>query len=49
MILPVEVFGVIEENAYFFIDDETRHGFLIDPGAQADKLLKIIEDRKSVV
>ena len=42
MILPVEVFGVIAENAYFYIDDETRHGFLIDPGAQADELLKII-------
>lgn len=45
MILPVEVIGVIEENAYFFIDDETRHGFLIDPGAQADRLLKIIKER----
>lgn len=41
MILPVEVFGVIDENTYFFIDDKTNHGFLIDPGAEADKLLKI--------
>ena len=26
MILPVEVdiFGIMEENAYFYIDDETR-------------------------
>ena len=46
MILPVEVFGVIEENAYFFVDDETRCGFLIDPGAQADRLLKIVADEK---
>ena len=45
MILTVEVFGVIDENAHFFIDDETRHGFLIDPGAQADKLLTIINER----
>ena len=37
MILTVEVFGVIDENAYFFIDDKTRHGFLIDPGAEAVK------------
>lgn len=44
MILPVEVSGVIDENAYFFIDDETRHGFLIDPGAQADRLLKFINE-----
>ncbi|MBE8949254.1 MAG: MBL fold metallo-hydrolase [Quinella sp. 3Q1] len=49
MILTVEVFGVIDENAYFFIDDETRHGFLIDPGAQADKLLKIIGERNFTV
>lgn len=44
MTISVEVFGIIEENAYFFIDDETQHGFLIDPGAQADKLLKIISE-----
>lgn len=49
MILPVEVFGVIEENAYFFIDDETQHGFLIDPGAQADELLKIIDERGFII
>ena len=44
MILPVEVdiSDVMQENAYFYVDDETRHGFLIDPGAQADELLKII-------
>ena len=40
MIISVEVFEVIDENAYIFFDDETRHGFLIDPGAQADKILK---------
>lgn len=45
MILPVEVdiFGVMEENVYFFTDDETRGGFIIDPGAEADKLLQIIK------
>lgn len=42
MILQVTVCNVIETNAYFYIDNETRHGFLIDPGAQADELLKII-------
>ena len=39
MILRIEVHGVFATNAYFYIDDETRHGFLIDPGAQADELL----------
>ena len=45
MILMTEVFGGIETNAYFYIDDETRCGFLIDPGAQADKLKRIIDER----
>lgn len=44
MILQTEVRGILETNAYFYIDDETRHGFLIDPGAQADELLKIIDE-----
>ena len=45
MILQTEVYGVIAVNAYFYIDDETRHGFLIDPGAQAERLMKIIDER----
>ena len=51
MILPVEVdiFGIMEENAYFFIDDETLSGFLIDPGAEADELLQIIERKKFTI
>ena len=42
MILQKEVHGFFATNSYFYIDDETRHGFLIDAGAQADELLKII-------
>ena len=51
MILPVEVdiFGIMEENAYFFIDDETKCGFLIDPGAEADELLQIIDRRNFTI
>ena len=51
MILPVEVdiFGIMEENAYFFIDDETRSGFLIDPGAEADELLQIVDRKKFTI
>lgn len=45
MILQKEVRGIFATNSYFYIDDETRHGFLIDPGAQADELLKIINLR----
>ncbi|MBE8954459.1 MAG: MBL fold metallo-hydrolase [Quinella sp. 2Q5] len=44
MILLTEVFGVFATNAYFYVDDETNCGFLIDPGAQADELIKIIDE-----
>lgn len=43
MILCVEVTDILATNAYFYVDDETRHGFLIDAGAEADKLLNIIK------
>lgn len=51
MILPVEVdiFGIMEENTYFFIDDETGCGFLIDPGAEAEELLKIAASKKFTI
>ena len=45
MILRKEVRGVFATNSYFYIDDETKHGFLIDPGAQADELLNVINER----
>ncbi|SFT36016.1 Glyoxylase, beta-lactamase superfamily II [Selenomonas sp. GACV-9] len=45
MIIQVQVMGYIVTNAYFYIDDETKHGFLIDPGAEPEKLLGIIEEK----
>ena len=42
MIAEVPVKGYFEENTFFYIDDRTKHGFLIDPGAQADSLLSLI-------
>ena len=35
MIKELQVHGVFAENTYFYIDDHTKSGFLIDPGAQA--------------
>lgn len=35
MIRELQVQGVFAENTYFFIDEHTKAGFLIDPGAQA--------------
>ena len=49
MILQIEVHGVFATNSYFYVDDETLHGFLIDPGAEADKLLRIIDEKNFVI
>lgn len=35
MVRLLTVYGVYAENCYFYIDDTTKSGFLIDPGAQA--------------
>lgn len=42
MIKRVEVADVFAENAYFYIDEKTGQGFLIDPGANAGQLLAMI-------
>ena len=49
MVLTVEVGEMIVENAHFFIEDESLHGFLIDPGAEAEKLLQIISEKNFVI
>jgi len=40
--VPLE--DVLVTNTYFYIDEETKHGFLIDPAAEPKKLLDIIRD-----
>ncbi|MBO6159660.1 MAG: MBL fold metallo-hydrolase [Firmicutes bacterium] len=45
MVEQVLVHGSIDEFCYFYIDDDTRHGYLIDPGAEPEKLLGLIRDR----
>lgn len=42
MVCCVPVKGYFEENCYFYIDEVTKHGFLIDPGAEAKRLLSLI-------
>ena len=49
MIFPVEVHGVFATNAYFYLDDATRSGFLIDPGAESGRLLNIINERGFII
>lgn len=49
MIYEIPVTGAFETNCYFYIDDTTNHGFLIDPGAEADRLLGIIKSKGWII
>lgn len=49
MILQATVMKYIPTNAYFYIDNETKHGFLIDPGAQAGKLFEMIREKGFII
>lgn len=42
MIKELQVTGAFTENTYFYIDDHTKSGFLIDPGAQAGLIYEAI-------
>lgn len=42
MIERVQVADVFGENAYFYVDPKSRAGFIIDPGAEAEKLYDMI-------
>ena len=37
--------GYFTVNCYFLIDEDTGHGFLIDPGAQGEALVQIIRSK----
>lgn len=41
--------GLLQEHAYLFIDENTKHGFLIDPGAEADRLIAYIKQEGLVI
>lgn len=42
MVRELTVYGVYAENCYFFIDEATKAGFLIDPGAQAGEIYDVV-------
>ena len=43
MKIKVEIVGAMQENTYFAIEEETNNAIIIDPGAEAEKLINIIE------
>ena len=42
MVRCVPVKGYFAENCFFYIDEASRHGFVIDPGAEGQRLLSLI-------
>lgn len=42
MVRELTVQGVYAENCYFYIDDISNAGFIIDPGAQAGVILDVV-------
>ncbi len=42
MIKELTVYGVYAENCYFYIDEVSKAGFIIDPGAQAGVILDVV-------
>ena len=42
MVRLIPLRGYFDVNAYFYTDDATGHGFLIDPGAQPDKVMSVV-------
>lgn len=42
MVDELQVNGVFSENCYFFIDEVSKSGFLIDPGAQAGVIYEAV-------
>ena len=40
---------VFDTYTYFYIDMKTKHGFLIDPGAEADRILDFIAKKGWVI
>lgn len=43
MVKELKVEGVFPVNTYFYIDEKSRHGFLIDPGAQPEIIYEFIK------
>jgi len=44
-VYKIPVRGYFEVNSYFLIEEDTGHGFLIDPGAQGAALAQIIRSK----
>lgn len=49
IVKQVPLCEILTTNAYFYIDEKTKHGFLVDPAAEPDKLLNIIKENGWII
>lgn len=49
MIKSLLVHGYFMTNCYLFIDDKTKHSFLIDPGAEPRKIINTINNNDFII
>lgn len=49
MIYATPVRGHFETNCYFYVDEDTKRCFLIDPGAEGQRLLDIARDNGWII
>lgn len=49
MVRMIAVRDVFETNCYFYIDEKTKHGFLIDAGAQGKEIAGLIREHGWVI
>jgi len=45
MIYTLNVRGVFPVNCYALINEQSQHGFLVDPGAQGEDILAVIHEK----
>ena len=43
-VFTVKIANFLQTNAYFYIDEQTKHGFLFDPADEAQRLIDIITE-----
>ena len=49
IVKTIQVGDFIKTNTYFYIDEQSKHGFLIDPGANPELLLNIIKQNNWII
>lgn len=49
MIVKLELFGYMDVNCWYYGDDETKCGYLIDPGADGERIYRIIKENGWII